>query len=394
MAATKYTYAVTSDFPNGKVNLSRLQDEIRASSIITALDRIDTVGGSISLDVLTGGSIDIWFKDALSTSDKTTLDGNTTGPAGGLIATHNNSQSTQINQVEITNTPSVSIPNQIKAAILKPSQSEYGRIYVFSCDFTKKETWYIGASGNHESFPANGVQTKFQLAHGSGVGSAIIDLTHGKIADESLIVSPSGGSYSPVVKINGAVQTEREAFESTGGNYEIDYKKGEVTFFAAPPSGNVVTIDYWYSPPNSGPIIIAGPTSGKRWILSSAECQFSKDVKINDTLLQNVLVDVPIFDGSGNYLFTAYDQKAGPDAEYATVGQFLDYTYGSLPIIPAFGGSPRGTTQDTILLRWEYSASIELSSQLNARLYVWTKHGRGFDGERATVTVYGVEHDE
>lgn len=394
MAATKYTYNVASDFPNGKVNLSRFQDEIALSSITIALDRIDTIGGSISKDVLTGGSIDIWFKDALPTADETTLDGDAAGPAGGLIAAHDNSVSVPLDQVEVANSPSVSVTSEVKTTIWKPHQSEYGRIYVFSCDFTKKETWYHGASGTHESFAANGVQTKFQLSQGSGVGSAVIDLSHGKIADESLIVSPSGSSYSPVVRINGAIQTEREAFESAGGQYTVDYAKGEITFIATPPSGNTVTVDYWYSPSGAGPIIEIGPPSGKMWILNSAECQFSKDIVIKDTLLQNVILDYPVFDASGNYVTTLYDTPAGADAVYATIGQFLDYTYGSLPVVPAIGGSERGLAQETVLFRWDYTSAIELFSSTNMRLKVWTKHGRGFEGERATVTIYGVETDE
>lgn len=381
----KYTYSASGDFPGGKVNVGKLDDEIRRSAITTSLSHVDR-----NIDI-----VDIWFNAALSSGDKSILDGNTTGPAGGLIAAHDNSPSpSETSKVEVINSPSVSVSNQIKAALLKPSQNEYGRIYVFSCDFTKKETWYLGSSGTHESFAANGVQTKFQLVQGSGVGSAIIDLTHGKIADEALIVSPSGGSYSPVVKINGAVQTEREAFESSGGHYSIDYTKGEVTFFAAPPSGNTVTIDYWYSPPGAGPIIEMGPPSGKMWVLSSAECQFSKDVVLKDTLLQNVILDYPVFDASGNYLTTLYNTPATNDAVYMTVGQFLDYTFGSLPVVPGFGGPDRGLTQDVILLRWDYASAIELQSSLNMRLKVWTKHGRGFEGERATVTVYGVEINE
>jgi hypothetical protein len=394
MAATKYTYNVASDFPNGKVNLSRFQGEIASSSITIAFDRIDTLGGSKVGDVLTGGSVDVWFKDALSTGDRTTLDGDAANPAGGLIATHDNSESVNTTQVEVTNTPVVSIPGEVKTTLWKPHQSEYGRIYVFSCDFTKKETWYRGSVGTHESFEADGVQSVFQLAQGSGVSSAVVDLTHGKIADEALIVSPSGGSYSPVVRINGAVQTEREAFESAGGHYTVDYVKGEVTFIATPPSGNMVTVDYWYSPSGTGPIIEIGPPSGKMWILNSAECQFSKDVIIKDTLLQNVILDYPVFDASGNYVTTLYDTPAGPDAVYATIGQFLDYTYGSLPLVPAIGGSERGLTQETVLFRWDYTSAIELMSSINMRLKVWTKHGRGFGGERATVTIYGVETDE
>lgn len=60
---TKYTYSIATDTANGKVNSTTLSDEIAASSIIIALDHIDTGG-----DVL-----DIWFRDVLSAPDQTTL---------------------------------------------------------------------------------------------------------------------------------------------------------------------------------------------------------------------------------------------------------------------------------------------------------------------------------
>ena len=82
---TSYTYSIANDFPpgggNGKANISNLVLEIQNSSIVTACAGVNTDG-----DVLT-----IFFKDVLSVADKTTLDGNATGPAGGLIATNNNS---------------------------------------------------------------------------------------------------------------------------------------------------------------------------------------------------------------------------------------------------------------------------------------------------------------
>jgi len=95
MAETTYSYDITSDLPGGKVNPSRLKSEIEISSITTALSRIDTLGGTGQDGVIVGGNLDIVFNNALSTSEKTTLDGNTTNPAGGLLADHSNTKSTQ-----------------------------------------------------------------------------------------------------------------------------------------------------------------------------------------------------------------------------------------------------------------------------------------------------------
>ncbi|HUW08761.1 MAG TPA: hypothetical protein VM537_03485 [Anaerolineae bacterium] len=77
---TKYTYSIADDLPDAAVHASNLEEEIQAqlSGIITQVDHIDT-----NDDVL-----DIWFKDALSAEEKTALDGDAAGPAGGLLAAH------------------------------------------------------------------------------------------------------------------------------------------------------------------------------------------------------------------------------------------------------------------------------------------------------------------
>lgn len=65
MADTKYTFSVSTDFPNQKVSGSRLTSEIANSNIIYALGSITT----------TGDVCDIWFKNALSAAEETTLSG-------------------------------------------------------------------------------------------------------------------------------------------------------------------------------------------------------------------------------------------------------------------------------------------------------------------------------
>ena len=98
MAETTYSY-VAADFAGSKLNPTNLAAEIRASAIVTALDRIDTAGGVSSQGVIIGPtSVDIVFKDALSAGDKTTFDGDTAGPAGGLIAASDNGPSPSVAQ--------------------------------------------------------------------------------------------------------------------------------------------------------------------------------------------------------------------------------------------------------------------------------------------------------
>ena len=70
MANTKYTFSITGDFPNNKVSGSKLTTEIGNSSIVYALHSITT----------TDDVCDVWFKDALSGAEETTL--------SGIVAAH------------------------------------------------------------------------------------------------------------------------------------------------------------------------------------------------------------------------------------------------------------------------------------------------------------------
>jgi hypothetical protein len=65
MAVTPYAYSISTDFPNQKVDSSRLAQEIRDSAIVVALDGI----------LVEGDACTISFKEALSAGDETILDG-------------------------------------------------------------------------------------------------------------------------------------------------------------------------------------------------------------------------------------------------------------------------------------------------------------------------------
>jgi hypothetical protein len=86
-----YTYDILDDFPEGSVHTSKFHKEIEDSSIATELlglnTRVDSGDGRTKLDVI--------FDGTLTSGEKTTLDGDTSDPAGGLIAAHDNNPYTK-----------------------------------------------------------------------------------------------------------------------------------------------------------------------------------------------------------------------------------------------------------------------------------------------------------
>jgi hypothetical protein len=101
MAETTYSY-VAADFAGSKLNPAHLAAEIAASAIVTALSGISMTGGTTAQGVVSNPTgVDIVFKAALSAGDKTVLDGDTAGPAGGLIAASDNGP-TVSNTQEVT----------------------------------------------------------------------------------------------------------------------------------------------------------------------------------------------------------------------------------------------------------------------------------------------------
>jgi hypothetical protein len=373
MSDKKYTYSILNDFPDGKVNQSRLIDEILASDITIAFKHI--VGA--------GDTINLWFKNTLPSGDKTILDGDTLGPASGLIAIHDNSDSiSEIQQVAISGSQDVTILNIPQVVSTKYSQSTHNRIYSFSVDMCKRETWYVDSQYVADCLVSSGVtNTSFTLPYGSESGAAILDLSHGKITEENLLVAPTG-SYLPQVYIDDVLQVERECYEESGGDYQIDYATGELEFFIT--QSGVITADYYYVPTWAGPRFIAKPPAGKKWVIDYAELQASVDMIMTDTISYNVFLTHPQY----GYI------PSGPALEYKNFGNFLDFTFGSYPLVPAMGGPSRGTTKETAIFRWNYLAPIELTSSLQMELISWTNHKRGYDGARCVLAIHGLETDE
>ena len=191
MADVEYTYTVSTDFPGGAVNTGKLIQEIKSSSIVTAMADIPTD--------LAGDTLKVRFKASLSAGDKTTLDNDATGPAGGLIAAHDNTAS-------VSNPTIVQMDPKVKNPV--------------SEEFADKSAGFFKLMGG--SFTVGGNTTGSQdITFGPKAG---VDLISGQVVSDGLIadvftveanpnydLSAAGVDFASVagavVTVNGSVQT-------------------------------------------------------------------------------------------------------------------------------------------------------------------------------------------
>jgi hypothetical protein len=158
MAATKYTFSVSEDFPNQKVNADSLGQQIRSSDITTALDSISTDGDDCN----------IWFKNALATEEGATL--------GVIVGAHTG------------------------AAITGPPTTDEGVQYV---------TLLPGKSGRmlvieglqFDATPDGDTNGDLELAETREIQGAVVEVANHEKGDyvELQVVAPDGDPY------NGAV---------------------------------------------------------------------------------------------------------------------------------------------------------------------------------------------
>jgi len=130
MAATKYSYSISGDFPNRRVNPTLLTEQIQQSSVIVALDYIETYDDTC----------DIWFKAPLSAGDVTVLD--------GIVATHSGEPS----------------PNPAQLVQLDgPLEADKKPVIVVSPATTGMLTFLTGR-GDSEAGPGTGTPLRIDFA--------------------------------------------------------------------------------------------------------------------------------------------------------------------------------------------------------------------------------------
>ena len=96
MAETTYIYTISTDMPGGDVKPGRLKKECTDDGTVPTPVRVKR----------SGDQLNVVFDPALTAGQKTAFDGDTTGPAGGLLAAHDN-QAYPDSFVEKTTDPTV-----------------------------------------------------------------------------------------------------------------------------------------------------------------------------------------------------------------------------------------------------------------------------------------------
>jgi hypothetical protein len=342
MAETTYPYTLASDFPNGQINAEKLENEIYASAITRALSRIDVNTQA--------GTVDIVFLDALSAGDKTTLDGDISGPAGGLIAAHDNSPTPDHQEVTLAN---VGVTSSKYMKVEVEPREGIGQNY-YSPNMCDRTTWYEGSTLISE-YALTDSGDKITWNTGGVHDGPWIDLTHGKIFFEDAVtianpdyllkveVSTDGGT-------NWTVQTEN-TFNDTDGDYSADYSAGTVTFNSALGGSDQVRASFSKAPTNL--TFTIKPETGKRIRMIHVESQMSTDVS---------------FQSDVNYEVWAYNPFDLPNkikvknSKYKTIMDFLMESNGVYPQFPKldeFG--PRGLKKDVIIVPFSYTAARDIN---------------------------------
>lgn len=334
MAETVYNYSISGDVTAGAVRTDQLEDEIHASTIIIAVERIDT----------DGDNLDVVMKDALSTGDKTTLD--------SVVQNH----VPVYPDKGLKKTP---ITKRLEVANYEP---EGDFLTYVSHDWTDPTTWYNDAQEITN-------ETLTQVVAGElydGSKDYWIDLTHGRLFEEDNL------SYPVKVYDNGTPLIE-------DSHYSIDYAQGRVSAIAPYVFNGPVTADYWYE---AGSTYVLKPNTGKILKIKKAEIQFTEDL-----VMKKIYWEVWGYDPNNPPNKIMYQRRI-----YKTIKDIIaigNLGQGKIEAFDIF-------TSHIRVFPFDYNRSIDLQDSLGLEMRIHIPGGNSnpMTGEWATITFYTAEEDE
>lgn len=259
------------------------------------------------------------------------------------------------------------------------------KVNVISINWCDKCSWYPNSiKVTDETLIDTGDGKRFKSQH-----EFWIDLTHGRVTYEDQIAK-NANTYIPIISVDGAVV---DSDTDTDGYYEIDYEKGEIVFSESQIGKNVIST-YWYAV--NGEFTVK-PIPGKKLKILLVEVQFSKQIKLNDSMYFQAYGYAGVF---APQLVPAILQATdliplGDPIIYKRMVDYINEANGSFPIIPMIGnGSWRGLKDEIVIFQWRYLARTDLHSSYGMEVRVGLIDSIAHEGELATATFYALSADE
>lgn len=267
---------------------------------------------------------------------------------------------------------------RVRSAYEKPDASRFTFI---THDWADKTTWYTNAGYSaDEAATDSGDHLTYTLAHAS-----VVDTYHGKLSGESTLKDAADRSFRVAVKVNGTAKAERDPHYGTGGDYSVNYAAGSVTFFSALAPSDAVTVTYHYA---TDSVCTLKPATGKVLVIDFAECQFSEDIVVNDSVVFQPYGYAGVFAPQLGYPPTTLIPLGSPTI-YKGMRDYQNEAVKAWPLYPPIGGAGwRGMGVGVLVLDWDYVASLTLDSAAGMEIRIWLEHDAPFGGAFSTATLY------
>lgn len=257
-------------------------------------------------------------------------------------------------------------------------------------NFSDPTTWFAESVRVVDALATNtGNGLIWQLAHPN-----VIDLEHGKIFDEDQYKldqqadNPTDPhAYVVIVKVNDNIQTMREVFMTSGGDYVVNYLEGKIEFFADQ-TGNTVEVSYSYA---NGSGFWITPDSGFNLNIEKAKASFSLDFEMNDTILFIIYGYAAVF--APQLGLPAGTRIPIAQTRYKTFTQIRTEA-AEITKATSAGITARGTSQDCHSLWFRYGTTRLLHSMYGISLCIRQEHDIPNGGEYTNATFYCVVKPE
>lgn len=331
-----------------QINLDKLTNEIRSSSITIALSHIEYLPDSFT--------VNIHFKLELSVTELGILD--------TIIDIHDPSL-TEVVQSPIlveTSNPKTAEGFQ-KVAMYEP---EGASATVATHDFCDKTTWYsMSVQVTEEILVLDSEDFKIFKSD----NKFWIDLTHSKVYDEDNIVS-NDNSFVPKIWSDNVLLVE-------GVDYVIDYSEGIVTFNNSQ-ENKEIKASYRYATTSYYRLI---PKSGKVIKIKTSEIQFGSDSKVSSPI---------VFEAWVEYMPGLFVPVPGSRIAYKNEKDLMTACNEGQGIIPAWGNY----NKNVYVFPFHYARPKPIKSSQKVEIRVYTADHTPLEGTYATGTFYITIEDE